>query len=71
MDTSGVDSVFIDIQGADLSYLPLDAEGVDTFSFALNLPTFGLGGTEVSVTVFGVDVLGNVGPTVLRRFTIE
>ena len=36
-----------------------------------NLPTFGLGGTEVSVTIFGVDVLGNVGPTVLRRFTIE
>ncbi len=71
VDSSGVDSVFIDIQGADLSYLPLDAAGVDTFNFALNLPTFGLGGTEVSVTIFGVDVLGNVGPTVLRRFTIE
>ncbi|HEX2220760.1 MAG TPA: hypothetical protein VHG35_18320 [Gemmatimonadales bacterium] len=71
VDPSGVDTVYIDVEGADLSYLPLDAEGADTLSFALNFPTLGLAGRTVTVRVFGVDVLGNVGPTVTRRLTIE
>ena len=71
VDPSGVDTVYIDVEGADLSYLPLDAEGADTLSFALNFPTLGLAGRTVTVGVFGVDVLGNVGPTVTRRLTIE
>jgi hypothetical protein len=70
-DTSGVDSVFIEVGGANLSYLPIDANGVDTLSFALNLPTIGLGGRTITVGVFGVDVIGNVGPTVSRRLTIQ
>jgi hypothetical protein len=71
VDPSGVDTVYIDVEGANLSYLPLDAEGADTLSFALNFPTIGLAGRTVSVAVFGVDVLGNVGPTVTRRITIQ
>jgi hypothetical protein len=71
VDGSGVDSVFIDLLGADLMYLPLDAEGVDTFRFGLNLPTLGLAGTTVTVSIFGVDLLGNVGLTVVRQITIE
>lgn len=71
VDPSGVDTVYIDVEGADLSYLPLDAEGVDTLNFALNLPTIGLAGRTVTVAVHGVDVLGNVGATVSRRLTIE
>jgi hypothetical protein len=70
-DTSGVDSVFIEVGGANLSYLPIDANGVDTLNFALNLPTIGLGGRTITVGVFGVDVIGNVGPTVSRRLTIQ
>jgi hypothetical protein len=70
-DTSGVDSVFIEVGGANLSYLPIDANGVDTLTFALNLPTIGLGGRTITVGVFGVDVIGNVGPTVSRRLTIQ
>jgi hypothetical protein len=71
VDPSGVDSVFIQVEGADLSYLPLDAEGADTLEFAINLPTLGLAGRTVTVGIFGVDVIGNVGPTVIRRLTIE
>ena len=71
VDTSGVDSVFIQVSGANLSYLPIDAGGVDTLSFSLNLPTIGLSGRTLTFQVFGIDVIGNVGPTVTRRLTIE
>jgi hypothetical protein len=71
VDPSGVDSVFIEIEGGDLAYAPLDAGGADTFSFSLNLPTLGRGGQTITVGVFGVDLLGNVGPIVTRRLMIE
>jgi hypothetical protein len=71
VDTSGIDSVFIEVEGANLNYLPIDANGVDTLSFSINLPTIGLSGRTVTLGVFGVDVIGNVGPTVSRHITIE
>jgi hypothetical protein len=71
VDTSGIDSVFIQVEGANLNYLPIDANGVDTLSFSINLPTIGLSGRTVTLGVFGVDVIGNVGPTVSRHITIE
>ena len=71
VDPSGVDTVFIEVEGANLSYLPLDAEGEDTLNFAISLPTLGFSGRTISVGVFGKDVIGNVGPTVTRRLTIE
>ena len=71
VDPSGVDTVYIQVEGANLSYLPIDAEGEDTLNFAINLPTLNLSGRTISVGVFGTDILGNVGPTVTRRFTIE
>jgi hypothetical protein len=71
VDSSGVDSVFIEVEGANLSYLPLDAHGADTLNFGLNFPTIGLSGRTVTVGVFGVDLRGNVGPTVSRRLTIQ
>lgn len=71
VDTSGVDSVFIEVDGADLSYLPIDADGVDTLNFAFTLPTLSLGGRTITVAVHGVDVIGNVGLTVSRRLTIQ
>jgi hypothetical protein len=71
VDPSGVDTVFIQVEGANLSYLPLDAEGEDTLSFAISLPTQGFSGRTITVGVFGVDVIGNVGPTAIRRLTIE
>ena len=71
VDTSGVDSVFIEVGGANLSYLPIDAHGADTLTFAINLPTIGLSGRTITLGVFGVDVIGNIGPTVSRRLTIQ
>ncbi len=71
VDPSGIETVFIEVEGANLSYLPLDAEGEDTLNFAISLPTLNLSGRTVSIGVHGVDVIGNVGPTVTRRLTIE
>ena len=71
VDLSGVDSVFLAVEGADLSYLPIEGNGADTVAFSINLPTSGLGGRTVTLGVFGVDVIGNVGPTVSRHLTIE
>jgi hypothetical protein len=71
VDPSGVDSVYIEVVGANLSYLPLEGEGRDTLNFAISLPTQGFSGRTITVGVFGVDVIGNVGPTVTRRITIE
>lgn len=71
VDISGVDTVYIEVEGANLSYLPLDGEGKDTLSYAISLPTRGFLGRTIIIGVHGVDVLGNVGPTVARRFTIE
>jgi hypothetical protein len=70
-DSSGVDSVYIQVEGANLTYLPLAASGVDTFNFALSLPTIGLSGRTITLGVHGVDVIGNVGPTVSRSLTID
>jgi hypothetical protein len=71
VDSSGIDTVYIDVEGANLSYLPLDAHGADTLTFSISVPTIGLSGRTITVGVFGVDVIGNVGPTVSRRLTIE
>ncbi|MGH7581006.1 MAG: hypothetical protein ACREM9_12580 [Gemmatimonadales bacterium] len=71
VDTSGIDTVFIQVEGANLNYLPIDANGLDTLDFAVSFPTLNLGGRTVTLGVFGVDVVGNVGPTVSRRITIE
>jgi hypothetical protein len=71
VDPSGIDTVFIEVVGADLSYLPIDASGADTLSFAITLPLSRLSGRTITVGVFGVDLIGNVGPTVSRRLTIE
>jgi hypothetical protein len=71
VDPSGVDTLYIEVEGANLSYLPLEGEGQDTLNFAISLPTQGLLGRTITVGVHGVDVIGNVGPTLTRRFTIE
>ena len=38
VDTSGIDTVFIEVEGANLNYLPLDANGVDTLRLRAQLP---------------------------------
>jgi len=71
IDSSGIDTVFITVEGANLSYLPIDANGEDTLDFALNFPTIGLSGRTIVLGILGVDVIGNLGTTVTRRLTIQ
>lgn len=71
VDTSGVDSVFIGIDGADFSYLPIQGNGADTVTFSINIPTSGRSGQTITLGIFGVDVIGNIGATVSRQLTIE
>jgi hypothetical protein len=71
IDTSGIDTVFITVEGANLNYLPIDANGVDTLDFALNFPTIGLSGRTIVLGISGVDLIGNLGSTVTRRLTIQ
>ena len=71
VDPSGVDSIYIEVTGANLSYLPFEGEGRDTLNLAINLPTIGFFGRTITIGVHGVDVIGNVGPTVTRRITIQ
>jgi hypothetical protein len=71
VDPSGVDTLYIEVVGANLSYLPLDGEGRDTLNFAISLPTRGFLGRTITVGVHAVDLLGNVGATLTRRFTIQ
>ena len=71
IDPSGVDSIYFELEGANLSYLPIDGEGEDTVTFGLSLPTIGIAGRTITVRVFGVDLIGNRGATVARRLTIQ
>lgn len=71
IDSSGVDTVYFDLEGANQSFLPLRGEGADTVPFGLPLSTIGNSGRTIRVTVFAVDLPGNVGPAVLRRLSIE
>ena len=71
VDPSGVDTLYIEVSGANLSYLPLDGEGRDTLNFSISLPTRGLFGRTITVGVRGVDLIGNVGPTITRTLTIQ
>jgi hypothetical protein len=66
-----VDTVFIEVTGASLSYPPIDADGADTVTFGFTLPLGNLVGQTVTVGVFGVDVIGNVGLIVVRELTIQ
>ena len=46
-----MDTVYIVVKGANLSYLPLDGEGRTRSSFAITLPTSGLRGRTITVGV--------------------
>jgi hypothetical protein len=70
-DASGVDTVYFAIAGGDVNFAPLPGDGADTVRFGLTLPTFGLSGTIITVTVRGVDVHGNRGAPVFRQLNIE
>ena len=70
-DPDGVDTVYFEIGGLNQSFLPLNGEGADTVTFALQLSTLGHTGTMATVRVYAVDLLGDRGSAVTRQIRIQ
>ncbi len=70
-DPDGVETVFIEIGGANQEFSPIQGAGEDTVAFALQLSTLGLGGATVAIRIHGVDLLGDEGFPVNRQIRIE
>lgn len=71
IDAGGVDTVYVDLEGADHVLLPLAGSGRDTVRFGIPINTLGFAGTTVTVQVFGVDLVGNRGDRVIRFIHIQ
>ena len=69
-DDVGVDSIFFDIQGATFSLPPTNVDG-ETVSFQVTLPTTGLAGTVVTLSVTAKDEDGNLGGPTRRVLSIQ
>jgi len=70
-DPSGVDTVYVDLEGSDHTLLPLEGGGRDTVRFGVPITTAGQAGQTVTVQVFGVDLFGNRGTRAIRRLQIQ
>ena len=70
-DAGGVDTVYVDLEGADHELLPLQGNGQDTVLVGIPIVTAGNRGVTVTVQVFGVDLAGNRGQRAIRKVTIE
>ncbi len=70
-DDDGVDTVYVEVGGANQGFAPIQGEGEDTVDFALQLGTLNLSGATVLVRVHGVDLLGEQGNFVTRQIRIE
>lgn len=71
VDPDGVDSVYFEVSGLNVSFAPLQGGGAQTVSFGLPLSTIGFSGDTVLVRIHGVDMLGNVGQSVRRQLYIQ
>ena len=70
-DTDGIDTVYFEVTGGGASFQPFVAGGDDTVTFSLPLATAGLGGTTMTVMVFGTDIGGARGDTAVRLVTVQ
>ena len=69
-DSDGVDTIYSEMQGGVSQFPPIVA-GADSFRFGLPLTTTGQSGETITVRVFGVDRLGALGDTAVRRITVQ
>ena len=69
-DDVGVDSIFFDIQGASFNLPPTNVAG-PTVSFQFVLPTTGLAGTVVTISITATDDDGNQGGPTRRLLSIQ
>jgi hypothetical protein len=70
-DRDGIDTVYFEVTGGGGAFQPLLADGDDTVTFSLPLATAGLGGSVMTVMVFGTDLGGNRGDTAVRQVTVQ
>jgi hypothetical protein len=70
-DADGVDTVYIEVGGANQGFSPIRGEGRDTVEFALQLSTLNLFGATVVVRAHAGDLLGEQGGFVSRQIRIE
>lgn len=70
-DSDGIDTVYFEVTGGGASFQPHLGDGDDTVTFSLPLATAGLGGTTMTVMVFGTDIGGARGDTATRQVTVE
>ena len=70
-DADGIDTVYFEVTGGGASFQPFIAGGNDTVTFSLPLATAGLGGTTMTVKIFGTDIGGARGDTAVRLLTVQ
>lgn len=70
-DEDGIDTVYFEVTGGGASFQPYLAQGADTVTFSLPLATAGFSGVTMTVAVFGTDVGGVRGDTVVRQVTVQ
>ena len=70
-DADGVESVVIEIGGANQQFSPIQGGGQDTVDFSLQLSTLGLAGATVALRIHSIDLLGDEGPAVNRQIRVE
>ena len=71
LDTTGVDTVYFDVEGGGVSFAPVSGEGQDEVRFGLLIPTIGHLGQIITITAQAVDLRGNRGTVSIRRLTIQ
>ena len=69
-DDDGIDTLYVETEGGVSQFAPILGLGQPSFRFAVPITTNGLVGAEITVRVFGTDLLGNRGETATRKLTV-
>ena len=70
IDESGLDTVYVETEGGVTAFSPF-VRPQSPFRFGLPITTNGLGGSTITVRVFGTDRDGNRGDTATRQITVQ
>ncbi len=70
LDDVGVDSIFFDIQGAPFALPPTNVDG-ETVTFSFTVPTTGLAGSVLTISITAKDEDGNQGGPTTRLLSIQ
>jgi hypothetical protein len=71
IDNNGIDTIYVELEGAGQTFPPVVGGGVDTVRFGFSISTVGAGGTSIVVRVYAVDTLGNRGGTATRQLHVN